>query len=74
MITSDFIEKLEVLVWEKKKCEIIFSDGKGKVIISGLIEGVHETEDLLVLQMQSGQIIQLDTVVSVNGIEVEKFC
>ncbi len=45
MVTSDFIEKLEVLALEKRKCEIIFSNDGGRVIINGRIEGIYERED-----------------------------
>jgi Zn-finger protein len=74
MVISELIEKLEVFVWEKKNCEIIFSDDAGRVVITGRIERIHEREDCMILKMQSGQEIRLDKLIRVNGIAVEKFC
>lgn len=74
MVRSELIEKLEVLVWETKNCEIIFSDDAGKVIITGRIEGIYEREDFTVLKMQSGQEIRLDKLIRVGGIDVKNFC
>lgn len=74
MVLSELIEKLEVLVWETKNCEIIFSDDGGKVIITGWIEGIYEREDFTVLKMQSGQEIRLDKLIRVDGIAVKNFC
>jgi len=71
MIDNEFIEKLEELALEKKKCEIVFLDDAGRITLHDSIEGVYEREEGMVLQLQSGSEILLARLIRVDGMAAE---
>jgi hypothetical protein len=74
MVSDEFIEKLEVLAFQKKKCQIMYSDEGGRVTLFGIIEGIYDREGRLCLQLQTGQLIPVENLVMVDSILVEGFC
>ena len=73
-VNTEFHDKLEALALEQKKCEIIFLNEGGKVIIQGRIEGICKREGMEFLLVQPGLEIRLDKLVEVNGYPAVFYC
>lgn len=73
-VSSDFHEMLEALIFEKKTCELIYLDEAGKVALKSKLERLFMMEEHEFLEIESGELIRLDNLFSVNGSLSTLYC
>lgn len=73
-ISCNFHDELEAICVLKKKCEIIYSDGEAEKSITGLIKDIITKKDGEFIEMDGGETIRLDKLISVNGLKLSDYC
>ncbi|MBW7888239.1 MAG: hypothetical protein H3C35_07750 [Bacteroidetes bacterium] len=73
-IACSAYDRLEALAVQKTFCTILFREEGKEKEIKGIIADLFSKENAEFLRLQSGEIIRLDAVLSVNGIAVSGAC
>lgn len=73
-ISCNFHDELEALCVLKKKCEIIYSAMEADKSITGLIKNIITRKEGEFIEMDCGETIRLDKIVSVNGLKLSDYC
>ena len=73
-VSDDFHEKLEILVLERKKCEIVFIKEGSRVTIKDRIEVLYHRDNMEFMRVFSGLEIRLDQLVEVDGALTSPLC
>ncbi len=73
-ISSDFHDMLEELIFDKKTCEVVYFDEAGKIARKIKLERLLMVEEQEFLEIESGEMIRLDNLFSVNGSLSTLYC
>lgn len=73
-VSDNIHEKLEILVLERKKCEIIFLKDGARVVIKDRIEVLYHRDNMEFLRVFSGLEIRLDQLIQVDGTTIFPLC
>ncbi len=67
-ISCSYYDELEALATLRKECEIVYTDESGKQIsIKGIIKTFFIRDKVECMQLESGEEIRLDKLISVDG-------
>ncbi|MBX7141753.1 MAG: hypothetical protein K1X63_11810 [Chitinophagales bacterium] len=67
-ISCSYYDELEALATLRQECEIVFTDENGKQIsIKGIIKTFFIRDKVECMQLESGEEIRLDKLISVDG-------
>jgi Rho-binding antiterminator len=67
-IDCDYYDRLEAWATQQTDCQIKYKDGSEEKEVHGRIEDVYTHEHIEYLRMNNGQVIRLDTLVTVNDV------
>ncbi len=74
LVSCDFHDQLEAWATLRQTCQIIYRDSAHALIeVQGRIVDVYAADKADFLKLDSGTIIRLDKIVSVNGKEVSSY-
>lgn len=74
-VSRSFFEELEMLVLEKKRCEIIFrSENGGRTVIRDRIDSLYEEDGRGWLRTGSGLIFSLEMLEQADGMIPSNYC
>lgn len=72
-ISCSYYDQLEALATQKKNCTIEYNDGEQRSA-AGIIVDLYAEKGAEFLKLNSGTVIRLDHLVSVNGLPVSNVC
>ncbi|HFA47511.1 MAG TPA: hypothetical protein ENJ95_00680 [Bacteroidetes bacterium] len=73
-ISCDYYDELTLLAIRKTECPIIYQNNGTAATVMAIIRDIYTRNGEEFLLLSNGQEIRLDRIISVNNLELNKYC